>query len=642
MPQQIVFPLEPPFTLSFQQYIDAKREREQLKVLSTPQRIGKIALIAIDLVSFLFVAMARSAYGVLSTVGTSFKYVVLGHYGSLWRFRPPATIYLAIFRVAFWVLGMAWCFTTTTGRLLYEHMHDGASTRALLSQFAGPEIDVAHIQTKELAINVRGIPSGVTVGSLIPLFDQINFTHDDRPGYMKSTSRQEGATTYTPEQLKQSLEVFIDYVNRRVAFLGTPPGSDTPRLMDFYQQIENAVRFSIHAAATNCAKANRELEEFMIAHDNIAPAVGSDDRAAYEKLGNEVNDSLQAQARIGINLALAGLHCGARYMGESMELYDSFNQEASLGQGTLEEALIEVLAAKRKEIARAQIQTHLGTDTHDYNNYMSSLGHILAIPGTKNIIEHLSRGLDRSRFLKLFFEKYTVDCIREAITDKIKKSQAFREKITDWLRDNPGNWNKLMSDQELVKRLAELNPILQQKQIAPNSPIYQNFLQLQALITHLKQQKALFPDVNQDFDDFLSNLFALPAAQTWLPTNLIEKAQIKQKIKLLFSDEQLGQALIEKVKEGSVLQLKDFRDRFLELQKVSGLCAKMHIDKDVALRIIKGENRLVEAIAECRELARGPDFLAQLVDPDQMVAHGLSKELMEWIQVSQKVLLPQE
>ena len=74
---------------------------------------------------------------------------------------------------------------------------------------------------------------------------------------------------------------------------------------------------------------------------------------------------------------------------------------------------------------------------------------------------------------------------------------------------------------------------------------------------------------------FFADLFALLTEQ--LPKNPIQKAQMKQNIKSLFSDEQLGQALINKFKEGSPLKLSDFHDRFLELQKVKSLSEKMKI-----------------------------------------------------------------
>src|SRR6185503_4614730 len=101
--------------------------------------------------------------------------------------------------------------------------------------------------------------------------------------------------------------------------------------------------------------------------------------------------------------------------------------------------------------------------------------------------------------------------------------------------------------------------------------------------------------------------------------------------KSLFSDEQLGQALINKVKEGSSLELADFLERILVLQKVSGLSARLHITEDIALRVIQGEKPLEEAIAEHREQGRGPSFLAQLINSEHMLKHGLSSELMEWI-----------
>lgn len=642
----ITFPIDPPFRVDFSQYSRVSNQpiEPSLPIL---EKIKKVGLALIENIGFFFVAVSKSSYSTLRNSGTSFKHIVLGYYGNLRSFRPPSDIYLAIFKVAFWILGMTWCTITTAVRLIYERNKDPSFTPNLLKHFSNPEIDIQHIRTKELTINVSAVPTDVTVDRLLPLFDQIDFNNPQALNYMAPGSRREHNTIYTPDDLRRSLEKFVDYVNRREPFLGTPPAYDTPRLMAFYQQIENAVRFSLHHLSEKCVAAKGSYEGFMDAHNQQIPAEEDPDHEDYVSLRRAYQNCLENQARLALNLAIAGKHCGARYMGESMEIYDSITGDASMGQLTLEEALCEILASKRKEIAREEIQIHLGADTHSYNKYMSSLGHILAIPGTESVIEHLSTDFDQNEHLRSFFAKYTVDCIITSVNNKVKSSQVLREKITDWLRDHVGDWNAQIDERALAEELAQLNPILADGQLRNDCPLYQTFLQLQAWISFLKEQRIAFPDINGDWDDCLANCLALDASRAWFelhfPGAPMQRVQIKQRIKSLFSEEQFGPLLIQKVKDAirqdSPLQVADFSQRLWVLQKLPLLSP--HMNAALAIRVLQGQKELREAILEYKEQQRGPNFLAQLIDPEQLITDGLSAELMEWILVSQKVLLVQ-
>jgi hypothetical protein len=643
----ITFPINPPFILDFSPYArqDVKLEPKNLSVRGDVKTVG---IAVIKNVGFFFVAIAKASYSTGSNAGTSFKHIVLGYYGDLRVFRPTVNIYLVAFKVIVWVASMGWCIIATTARFIYQKNLDPVFNQNLLNCFSDPEINVAHIKTNESAIDTSAIPEKVIIDHLLPIFDQIDFNDPQSLYYMAPGSRQEYGVPDTPSDLKKSLGKFVDNVKGRVPFLGTPPAYDTPRLMAFYQQIENATRFSLHKVSTKYELAKGNYDRFMIEQNNQIPAENDLAHQEYVSLKNSYKNTFEDQARLAINLAMAGKHCGARYMGESMELYDAHNGEVSLGQATLEEAIVEILAAKRKEIARAEIQLHLGSGTHAYNNYLSSLGSILAIPGTENVIEHLSSQLSRPRYLKFFFKKYTVDCIISAINEKIKSSQIFREKIIDWLRDHSGDWNTQIDGNALAQLLSELNPILAREQVSEDYPLYLRFLSLQSLIFHLKEQKIPFPMVGNNWDEFIAELFILDSAKEWLGVNSkggtpIEKARLKDAIKSLFAENQLGPQLVQKVTEtierDSPLQVGDFSEKLLLLQKISLLSP--HMNQSVALRVIQGQKELTDAILEHKEQGRGLDFIEQLIDPEKLVAEGLSVKLMEWILVSQNILCVQ-
>ncbi len=619
----IKFIENPPFVVDFRQF--AQKEAEKL---SSFQKVQRTISRPFELIQFIFIAFAKSAYMTLKYSWTSFKLIVLGYYGSLSNFQPPKDMYLAAFKVLFWVAAVFWCFTTTAFRLLIDQISPPSNT--LLTELAGGEINIEHLQTKELSIDVSGVPKEITVDTLTNLFDEINFSDRNKPGYMAPTSRKEGNTTYTPEELKKSLSTFISQVKGRVAFLGTPPAYDTPRLMAFYQQIEDAVRFSIH-------KVSDDLHRFQTTN-------GTDPSKYQEAQLQQYKGLLEDKARIAIDMAIAGKHCGARYMGEAMSTYFGLKGETS-EDGTLQDSLIELLAHKRKEIAQAQVQMHLGSDTHALSKYMGNLGQPLGLPGTRNVIEHLDQNFEPNKFLRLFFAEYTVDAIIDTVQAKIKKSQLFRGKIIDWLKDQVSEWKKDAGNVEELKK--QIQPIINEKvENAASSPDFQKF---QELIAHLKEKKVTWP-TDENWTDFVDELFTLTEAKEWVTKKFPNKkpadlAKEKQKIKAACSEETLGKEAASQLKEAIVkdgpLPTTALGEKEVEKQKIEKIRKILPIQKETLARVLKGEVTLETAIKDHFDLTRRKEFLSEL-KLDHIATHGVSPEILEWLLVSQKILLPQE
>lgn len=409
----------PPFEVNFELFNDTKKGRED----SLIQRVWRAVFTPLEWIGFIFTAVAQAAYVTIRYSWISFKHNVLGYYGSLADFHPPQNFYLVVFKVVFWVLKLFWCFVTTAYRLFIEKM--GPHSNEFLRIYAGEEIDLSHLRTSEKAIDVSGVSSEITVDDLMTLFEEINFKDQNGPGYMASSSCKEGEKIYTVEELRSSLTKFITNVKGRVPFIGTPPFHDIPRLMAFYQQIEDAVRFSIYTV-------NQRLAEFKQSN-------GTEPTGYSELQMRQYKDILEDRSRLAIDMAIAGQHCGARYMGDSITSYYSFKGETT-GGATLQESIVEFLASKRSEIARLQALQHMGSDTHAFSNYMATLGKPLGLPGVSNVVEHLSVSFNSDKFLRLFFQEYTVNCIIETTRAEIKKSQQLRTQITDWISDQVGEW----------------------------------------------------------------------------------------------------------------------------------------------------------------------------------------------------------
>lgn len=374
----------------------------------------------------------------------SFKFTVFEYYGSWHLYQRPSNFIYVAYKTALWVLQVTWCVITTTGRLYIDKLNAESQTPSL-SRHQDQAINLQHLQSKEIELDVSPVPANVQVSQLLDLFNEVQFDDVDPtqavkpPGCMSVACRKEGRTTFTKEELRANLEQFVERVNARTPFLATPPAYDVPRLMTFYQQIENAVRLSIH-------KVNQELAAFRAEHPDLQHLEGPA-RQKYHEL-------LQSRARVAIDLAIAGSHCGARYMGEAMTVYYNLYGDSEI-RGTLEDEILEVLARKRKEIAEKIIARELGTDSHRYTAGMEYLGNMLALPGTKNIVEHLTTLSNKQELLDMFFgapsakqapemtaESYTVDTIIKTLQNRARKSQAFREKIFDWVKNQVGEWNK--------------------------------------------------------------------------------------------------------------------------------------------------------------------------------------------------------
>ena len=411
------------FSYDFEPLAQEVRElRERVKTATTT---------SFDYISAFFSALRDTSYQVLYNIVPSFTYSVLGVGEEIGNQHIPATIEVLFFRTIVW----AGALTFSAALQVYNRFAQNLGwtsqdNQATLDTYS-KTLDSRHFRTKELTLDTSGVPATVSVDSLLGMFDRINFNKQTRPGYMAPASRQEGSTTYTVADLKIHLTKFVDHVRSRTPFLGTPPAHDTLALMKFYQQIEDAVRLSIH-------KSNEDLKAFQGRCGTDTAAYSPTDLNAYKNI-------LEDRSRLVIDLAIAGANCGARFMGDSMSVYGNF-YGGSQNQDTLEDNLIEILAHKRKEIVEGMVQEgQRVVDTHRYAEHMSLLGEILGLPGTNGVVEHLSNHLNRSERLRTFFKCYTEDVIIETINKKwqdVKAGGAFRTQIYDWIGALMGDWNK--------------------------------------------------------------------------------------------------------------------------------------------------------------------------------------------------------
>lgn len=637
----ITFIQKPAFIIDFSQYDSPKKETPALPA-TLAEKIQNVLAFSLEGISYFFIALNRSIREEVKYLGTSFKAIVLDKSGLL---RNPKEIefILATLYTGVWIVGMGFNITLTTGRLWFQHFFPKI-TENEVKHYIDSEMNVDHIKTEDLALNTSAVPPDITIDLLADILEEVNFDDPHTPGYMPPSTRKELHTTYTPAQLKSSLETFIKNVKNRTPFLGTPASYDIPRLMAFYQQIEDAVRLSI-----------QQIENKM----KLFKAQNGETPSQYNLVQlNEYKGILEDRARIAIDLAIAGNHCGARYMGESMSVYYITIKNQLSDDKNLEKTIIEILAKKRKEIATEHIETYLGNDTHAYASYMGTLGATLAIPGTQNIIEQLAHPLDTDKFKRLFFDAYNIDTIIETIQDQLKTSHSFREKVIDWLKEQALTWNDLSEHetQHLKKSIVDqITSVIKKNDIknAEDSPLEN----LKRMLGALKDNQISIPSLDEGWDIFLDNLLALKESKEWCNDNLpndpivspIGNVKKRNAFKTACLEAKLGAEFVKKLAV-SIKERGLFSQEHLEgdiiAQKVHGIRTIFKTEKlpppasETIQRMISGKTAVQEVVAGVLDLIRQSNFISAL-NLDEMHTKGLSPELIEWILVSQRILLPQ-
>lgn len=671
----ITFINEPEFKVDFARYSETPVVDEAALQHERGDIIAKTAHVAYSALrgsGLLLWAVGKSTLKTLGSSHRSFLLTVLGHHGSLVGFRPPADIHLLIFRLAFWVLGLGASVATGTYRELTSGGTTSAEDQVYLAAFADPSLNLEHIRTKYESLDSSGVPATITMDTLLELFDAINFDDPDAPGYMDpTTSLKEGSTVLSKANARRQLAKFVDYTKRRQAFLGTPPSYETDQLLAFYQVIEDANRLSMQAVIDRRNAVDSDLEtreqqiearrnnELETAHDDAKPAINERYNEERQRLRALHNDVLENCARLAIDAAIAGGHCGARFMGDSLVSHGLYCKDVEADSGlTLEDRLCEVLADERKAIADAQIQAHLGTDTHGYANYMQHLGSLLAIPGAQNVIEHLSSSrFDRERHLRRFFSTYTVNHIIDTVQKAVKESDELRKQIIDWLQAEAEGWNSCT--EKIEQDVAKIEEILSADADVSGLEDLDNLKLLQNLIKALNDEDVELPTLEQGgWNDFIHELFFLDEAKAWFATAVDDRFAARtgreknmpknmwvmlhrNKVTASLKKDAVAGTLEAQYLANNQVDADAFATEMAREVKVQEIRKIISLDDAVLGRIVDGDTDAKDALEGYYQRSRNSDFLAEL-RLETMTKEGISPELVEWLLVHHNILKPQE
>ncbi|MGA8164144.1 MAG: hypothetical protein WB791_03845 [Waddliaceae bacterium] len=633
------------------------------QMMTLAERVSWIAQQCLTFIRVSFSALGQGAHDTLNHSWSLFKCTVLGYSGSLENFGPPMSPYWAVVRVAIWVSELAATGINSTFDFLKEHYSPPVDTDYLqtFSEDTAKHIDFSHMQVSSVNFDTTGVPDDVSAATLLEMFKEINFTEPDDFAYVPESSRKDANTLYTPAQLEENLKLYTERVTNRIAFSATP--TEAVELANFYQQIEDAIRLAIHKVNSDLATFEQENEEsirnsFKQVNEKGIPITDSAKKNAYISL-------LENRNRVVLDMALmAKAYCGARYMGDTMAAYHFACGDSERSHiKTLKDALFDLLAQERLDLANKQIAIHPVADPHRYSNYMQHLGGLLGIPGSKNISENYSVFFDQESHLHNFFRGYlsrdgsikipgyTVNHIIDCVQDKIKNSQSLREKLFDWLQDQVlldqvNNWEKDKYSVREDQAADEIEVILEEPlQERENDLVY-----LQLAIDAADE----LPSIEDGWETFLDELFAKEEVKKQIAAqpqfarekfgnDLQRLVAIRKKItnvKELAKNDSLAKTLQQQIEELAALALDELKEIMNDLEKVKKIQQRLPLQNDTALRIVHGELDVREAACNTLNRNRAQEFLEAL-SLEEIESDGISSELMEWLLVSQGILLPQ-
>lgn len=491
--------------------------------------------------------------------------------------------------------------------------HEQKKAPTALEKLAGP-LDPTHLRSNEIELNTKNVPKSLNITELLAIFDQINFTNPEKAGYFPPSSRQEQRRLFSAVELKEGLKQFVSRVENRTPFLGTPPSKARELLAEFYQQIEDAVRLSLHKAKENLAQAEK-----------------------YGANSNEYRNARDDLSRIALDLAIAGTYCGARYMSEAMCVHERVCGGKQPLTGSLEHHLIELLANERKRIAIENIASQ-GASPHFYAISLRQMGRVLGLPHTKNVVEYLNPQFNLNTELRSFFLKYTPQRIIAAVQAEFKTSQNFREQFIDWAKSQIRDWNlaSYQIDHEILEKLTKAL-FKDEVDLKEEEDLLGLFQSCYSIFMNNKAGSFLR---EKSWDSVLDELFADEKVKSFLKQTFpetIKRLGIVNNLKENLKETVLGKECLARIAELSMKKKCSFSSAILplweKLKRVRKAQKIVSLSHEALLNVLNLKTDLIGIYKAYLQQQREHDFLEALNLQD-IAENGISPKLMNWLLIS--------
>lgn len=235
-------------------------------------------------------------------------------------------------------------------------------------------------------------------------FDKINFSNKNQKNYRNpDTLRNDGSAT-KPELVREGLAELFKRVKNRTPFLGTPP-ENSPDLLPWYEKLERL----LVDLSTLVLKKKEEDEK----------------------------------ASLLIEMGIAGLHCGGRWVGTLRQLYQL--ETSSITFKSLPDHIHSELRQARQGFMQSLTDEN---NVHQYNHFLYLVGEDLGLIAKDTRDKYLDTLADQSetqetvltKFYKMYNPTFVIDSTRSELNHLAKKSE-LREVIIDWFKENlPKEW----------------------------------------------------------------------------------------------------------------------------------------------------------------------------------------------------------
>lgn len=571
----------------------------------------------------------------------------------------PSNFYVTLTKVAIWSIRFLCSLTCTTYSLMLKKNSLQSKNIMLSFLCVNENLNERHIHTSSTAIDVSHIPNTVEIEQLLAIFDLINFEDPKNCRYMAPSNLKDDNTVCSREALRTGLMTFIRHVKGKVLFIGVPSSFDMSAVTDFYEQIENSVRYTLH-------KYQQDLDIFVAQH-------GQDPNGYSEEGFKQYKNCLENLSRLALTFAIAGLHCGGRYLGDATFVLQSLLDKTPLENQTLETRIHQILAIERLQIVDNLAAIEAKSNPHLKNKYLQEMGSILGLPQTKGIIEALQKDFDLEEHLIQFFKRYTTDHIIKTVQKHIYKEQDLVEQILDWMKDQVKDWKKEYYLEEVSKQTKKIEDYLN-KYLANSilvNPIkqFKDFKTFIDLVNYLKETNPqVLAFTNKNWEEFVDTVLYSPAAKESCQNYLLELSEkektspiiLRNKIQQSCSEESLGKGIIDlfqnEYQKKSFLNMDLFSDLLLQNQQIDDIyCNIIPMLKPTIRRILNKKTTVEECVHDYYEQCRRNDFLENLLlkNSNNLISDSSNKEfynlktepfqpqLMEWLLVSNNVFLPQ-
>lgn len=336
--------------------------------------------------------------------------------------------------------------------------------------------DASHLQTEALDPDLVKILDHINLKELLALFDQINFSDPSDMNYFNPQKlKNDGATGYvliSPNKARESLVGLIDKIKNETPETGTPP-KDTEELKQFYMQLASLIKqiiYQINEQKKSCAELSPQEKR----------------EAALECI-----DAV-------LTMAIAGLYCGGRWLGDALLTLDLLKKE----QLDLEKILLRIQASHRLAIAeQLAFQSKYKGNVHALNSILILLGPEFKIPGYEYVIEQLPAHFDPIKLRSDFLALYTPQAIVENIYQKINEKQMYKNLVLQWFKHNAGDYKKV----EYMEKLLDLKADKEWQLLVKNRLEGKLSEEADTVLAFLKYAAALPKERIKEFFDDLSS-----------------------------------------------------------------------------------------------------------------------------------------